>query len=66
MHSSTWTLLDSPEVLDIVRSMSMEFIIIIAYSIVVWKTVNSGLAIISKVMVIDFVNLALQEGILGL
>ena len=66
MHSSTWTLLDSPEVLDIIRSMSMEFIIIIAYSIVVWKTVNSGLAIISKVMVIDFVNLALQEGILGL
>ena len=66
MHSSTWTLLDSPEVLDVIRSMSMEFIILIAFSIVVWKTVNSGLAIISKVMVIDFVNLALQEGILRL
>ena len=66
MHSSTWTLLDSPAVLGVIRSMSMEFIILIAYSIVVWKTVNRGLAIISKVMVIDFVNLALQEGILGL
>ena len=52
--------------LEVIRSMSMEFIIIIAFSIVVWKAVNSGLTIISKVMVIDFVNLALQEGILGL
>ena len=62
VHNSTWTKTDSPYVLAI-WTMSMIFIISKAFSIVIWKSVNSGLAVSSKIMVIDFVNLTLQEGI---
>ena len=59
VHDSTWTIADSPYVLAI-----WTMLIIKAYSVVVWKTAYCGLAVTSKIMVIDFVNLTLQEGVI--